>query len=594
MRTRRDHERERAMTLGRIRLLPEALISLPVFGFSFLWVALVQLGEWAALGDDPGNLIVRLASVFAVQVLMFAFPFVTLRFICPRLRTASWNWVLLCSVIVGAFVRGVALGFVFTWTGVTASPEFVFRVAASISHLAVITIILWYLVSEVRGLHALRRQLIGERAQLLDLQEDAQRDLEQLGERATEGIRRSVLESLGGLQTTDSTVLLERLRITIDEVVRPLSHQLAGAGSAWTPPQPPTPTMGVDWPLAIREGLDPVRIRPIIVPVLLIWIGLPIHLFQFGPRLTAGLIATLIITIPVFWLARKAAIRLTVGRGTGAKAAGFVIAVLVGGLALGLATLLYMQGQPQPYVFVVVAPPLALLIAAPIAIAQAARDQDVALAAELQATTEDLRWTLARTRERHRQQEGALARALHGRLQAALAAAFLRLDRAVAEGADDDALRTALQTEVHQAITELDVVATQPDPIEKVVALTRSNWSGTVHLDIALDEWACDALSGDPLCARSVNDLLPELVFNSIKHGSATAITVRLDVADERTLRLTVIDDGSADLITSRYGLGSTLLDEASISWTRTRADGRTTTTCVLPFMAGSPALVTL
>lgn len=582
------------MTSDRIRLLPEALISLPVFGISFLWVALVQLGEWAALGDDPNNLIVRLASVFAVQVLMFAFPFVTLRFICPRLRTANWSWALLISVIVGAFVRGIALGFIFTWTGVTASPEFGFRVAASLTHLAVITIILWYLVSEVRGLHALRRQLIGERAQLLDLQEDAQRDLEQLGDRATADIRRSVLASLGGMRATDSTSLLERLRITIDEVVRPLSHQLAASVSTWTPPQPPTQAMGVNWPLATREGLDPVRIRPIIVPVLLIWIGLPIHLFQFGPRLTAGLIATLIVTIPAFWVARKVAIRSTTGRGTSAKAVAFVIAVLVGGVALGLTTLMYMQGQPQPFVFVVVAPPLALLIAAPIAIAQAARDQDVALESELRTTTADLRWTLARTREQHRQQEGALARALHGRLQASLAAAFLRLDRAVAQGADDDALRTALQTEVHQAIIELDVIPTYPDPIEKVVALTRSNWSEAVQLDVALDQRACEALASDPLCARCVNDLLPELVFNSIKHGSANAIAVRLEIADERTLRLTVIDDGSSDLIASRYGLGSALLDEASITWTRTREGGRTTTTCLLPFMACRTGAVTL
>lgn len=582
------------MTSGRIRLLPEALLSLPVFAISFLWVALVQLGEWAALGDDPRNLIVRLASALAVQVLMFAFPFVTLRVICPQLRKANWNWALLVALMLGAVVRGVTLGWLFALTGVTDSPEFAFRIAASISHLAVITIILWFLVSEVRGLHALRRQLIDERAQLLDLQEEAQRDLAQLGDRATEDIRHSVLARFGGIQATDSRTLLERLRITIDEVVRPLSHQLAAANSTWTPPEAPVRTMGVDWPLAIREGLDPVRIRPIIVPVLLIWIGLPIHLFRFGPRLTAGLVATLIVTIPTFWLARKVAIRLTAGRDTRAKVVGFVVAVLVGGLALGLTTLLYMQGQPQPFVFVFVAPPLALLIAAPIAIAQAARDQDVALAADLRATTADLRWTLARTRERHRQQEGALARALHGRLQASLAAAFLRLDRAVARGADDDTLRTTLQTEVRQAIIELDVISAPPDPFEKVVALTRRNWSGAVELDVALDQRTCDVLAGDPLCARSVNDLLPELVFNSIKHGTAQSITVQLEIADERTLRLTVTDDGGSDLIASRYGLGSALLDEASITWARTRQDGRTTTTCLLPFVARSPAFVTL
>jgi ABC-type multidrug transport system fused ATPase/permease subunit len=576
----------------RFRLLPEALVSVPVFGLSFLWVALVQIGEWAALGDSPGNLALRLVLSLIAHVVMFAFPFITLRVLSPQVSARSRTWLLLLSVVLGAAVRGIVLGILFTATGVTTSPEFVFRVIASISHLAVIVVILWFLVSEVRGLHARRYQLITERDQLQVLQQDAQRDLEQLSDRATGEIRRSILESLGGLRSTDSTELRQRLRTTIDDVVRPLSHKLAAQPTAWAPPQTPPQTMGVDWPLAVREGLNPVRIHPIIVPVLLVWLGLPIHLFQYGPTLTAGLVATLIVAIPAFWLARRVAIRLTSGLGSGAKAVAFVVAVVIGGIALGLATLPYMQGQPQPFLFVVVAPLLALLISGPLAIAEAARDQDRELEADLAATTADLRWMLARTRERYRQQEGALAHALHGRLQASLAAAFLRLDRATAQGIDDEGLLEALQAEVLDAISELDVTDFQPDPIDKLIALTQSNWSGAVHVTFAFDEQAKAALAKDPLCARSVNDLIPELVFNSVRHGSASVIEVRLEVAGPKTLSLSVIDDGSNELNSTYDGLGSTLLNEASIIWARTREEGRTATTCLLPCLSPNAALV--
>ena len=98
-----------------------------------------------------------------------------------------------------------------------------------------------------------------------------------------------------------------------------------------------------------------------------------------------------------------------------------------------------------------------------------------------------------------------------------------------------------------------------------------------------------EALAGDPLCARSVNDLIPELVFNSVRHGNARVIDVQLQIVDSRTLSLTVIDDGSGDLMTTRHGLGSALLDEASISWSRTRVGARTTTTSLLPFLSPSP-----
>jgi signal transduction histidine kinase len=244
-----------------------------------------------------------------------------------------------------------------------------------------------------------------------------------------------------------------------------------------------------------------------------------------------------------------------------------------------------MWNEPQPLVFVIIAPVLALLISSFLAVSEAARDQNLELEAELTATTTDLRWALTRAREQYRQRERGLAHALHGRVQASLAAAFVRLERAVAQGANDDALLVSLQAEILEVLAELDFRGSAPDPIDRVIALTQSNWSGSVHLDFSIEENVKQALSLDSLCARSVNDLIPELVFNSVRHGSATAIRVELELADTRTLCLTVIDDGSNDVIATRYGLGSALLDDSSISWTRTRGGERTTTTCMLPYL---------
>lgn len=580
------------MTSGRFRLIPQALVSVPVFGFSVLWVSLVQVGEGAAAGESAASIPIRLTLLFVVQILMFAFPYLTWRLICPRVRERNWTWLLLVALLVGAVVRGIALGFLLTLVGLTNSPELVFRIVASLTHMAVVVVLLWVVVSEVRGVQSRRRQLLTEREQLMRLQEAAQRDLAHLSDRATDEIRRSILDSLGGLQATNSSELGERLRVTIDDVVRPLSHYLAAQPSAWTAPPASRESSRVDWSLAFREGLDPARIHPVIVPIVLIWLGLPIHLFRFGPTITAAYVATVLVAIPAFWLARKVAIGLTAGRSAGAKATAFVIAVLFGGAVLGLATLPYMQDEPQPFVFVAAAPLLALLISAPWAIAESARDQNRELESGLRESTADLRWTLVRARERYRQREGALAHALHGRLQASLAAAYLRLDRAVAQGADDATLLVSLQAEVLESIQALDVLSAEPDPIDKLITLTQSNWSGAADLNFTVGAQARDALAGDPLCARAVNDLIPELVFNSIRHGGATAIDVRLEVADARTLSLSVGDNGSGDLTSSRYGLGSTLLDEATVHWTRSRSETGTTTTCLLPFLNSRSALV--
>lgn len=245
------------MTPGRIRLLPEALLSVPVFVVSLLWTFIVQLAEGAGAGDGVGSIILRFSLLFALQVLMFLFPYLTWRVLCPHLSSGLWIWLLVVSVIVGAAVRGVALGLLLFLLGVTDSPNLIYRIAASLGHLAVLTFILWYLVSEVRGLHARRRQLLSDRDQLLELQTVAQRNLLRLGDRATAEIQRAILESLGGLRSTDSSELRERLRLTIDDVVRPLSHQFAAQPPVWTPRQADLETTKVDWPLAAREGLDP-------------------------------------------------------------------------------------------------------------------------------------------------------------------------------------------------------------------------------------------------------------------------------------------------------------------------------------------------
>ena len=571
------------MSFRRITLLPGALLSAPVFFLSLLWPVIVQFGESNALGENSRDIAIRLALLFPIQVLMFAFPFLTWRWICPWVPSRNWTWLLLVSVIVGAAVRGIALGILLFLFGISESPEFVFRIVASVGHMGVVTVILWFLVSEVQGLQARRRQLMADRDQLIDLQIAAQRDLEQLGDRAAEEIRLSILQSLGGLQVSDSSELRERLRLTIDEVVRPLSHQLGAQSSAWAPTQPSTEKVRIDWPLAIREGLNPARIHPVVLSLLLLWLGFPIHIFQFAPSIVLAYTFITLLAMPAFWIARKVAIRASIRRGTGFTSMSFIVAVVVGALLMGLATLTYMWDEPQPFVFVIVAPVLALLISSLIAVAEAARDQNLELEADLTATTADLRWALARAREQYRQRERGLAHALHGRIQAPLAAAFLRLEHAVAQGANDDAFLVSLQAEILEVLAELDFRDSAPDPIDKVIALTQSNWSGAVHIDFTVEPHVKQALAIDSLCARSVNDLIPELIFNSVRHGSATAIKVELEMADTRTLCLTVTDDGLNYKIETPYGLGSALLDDSSISWTRSRCGELTTTTCMLP-----------
>ena len=62
------------MTPGRIRLLPDALLSVPVISLSSVWAVIVQLAEGAGRGEGNGSMAVRLTLLVGLQALMFAFP----------------------------------------------------------------------------------------------------------------------------------------------------------------------------------------------------------------------------------------------------------------------------------------------------------------------------------------------------------------------------------------------------------------------------------------------------------------------------------------------------------------------------------------
>lgn len=572
------------MNARRLHLAPDALLTLPVFIVSFAWAVVAHFTDISNNAIDHVPL--RLALLFAVQLVFFAFPFVTWRLICPRVNPRVWVRLLVVAIILGAAVRGAVFGWLLFSTGLTDAPQYAFRTLASVVNMATVTVLLWFVVSEVRSLQVRRRQLLADRDQLLRLQESAQESLDQLGERATDEIRTILLASMRTDDSDSAHDLLRRLRFTIDDVVRPLSHRLAVQGVPWTPPQGSPRSTRVNWLAAVRDGLSPVRIHPLIVTIALIWLGLPVHVVQYGPEYALFLLGTGLVGFPVFWLMKRIAMRCCGLRRPSLRIASFVVAVLIGGESMGLTSLLYMQSQPKPYLFVIMVPIFALLISAPLAVAEEARDQSLAIEADLEATTASLRWTLARTRERHRQQEGALAHALHGRIQATLAAAIVRLDRAVAQGTVDSELIDGLHSEVIGALAALDLEDTDPESIDQVIALTQRNWADAVTITFSATPEARAAIEGDPLCARAVNDLIPELVFNGFRHGKATSIDISVALEDARALVLVVVDNGGMDPRVEGQGMGSQLLDAACMQWSRSRSSARTSTTCRLPWRA--------
>jgi len=218
-----------------------------------------------------------------------------------------------------------------------------------------------------------------------------------------------------------------------------------------------------------------------------------------------------------------------------------------------------------------------------------ARMRDIT--AELAEVNRDLRWSLARINTESWEQNGRLSRALHGPVQSLLHARLLNLRRALeADGtsaSDIESLRADLQRSLAAALSPSD----SPVIVEDVLRDVSGTWTGLAEVGWWIDEDAAALLADDPLCSEAVTDLATEAVSNSIRHGHATSVDVRIDMSDDNLLRLRVIDNGIAT-DKGLPGLGTVLLTRCTFDWSLSR-DEPTTLTARLPLQVRerTPAL---
>jgi signal transduction histidine kinase len=199
-----------------------------------------------------------------------------------------------------------------------------------------------------------------------------------------------------------------------------------------------------------------------------------------------------------------------------------------------------------------------------------------------------LEWNVSRIRENQRQNYRQLSRNLHDRVQAQLSSKYLELDKAVTNDNLPGDFLPAMIASFHASIDDLAASKASVDPIDVVIDKVRENWGNIAKISLESDPAILKSIEEDALCSTSIIDVIPELVFNGIKHGKATKIDLLLELIDGERVRLSVIDNGSFEKVESAMGLGTTILNESCISWTRERSNARTITVSDFAF---SPAL---
>jgi signal transduction histidine kinase len=98
---------------------------------------------------------------------------------------------------------------------------------------------------------------------------------------------------------------------------------------------------------------------------------------------------------------------------------------------------------------------------------------------------------------------------------------------------------------------------------------------------VDVDEQAGAALDVDAVGADIAMEIIAEAVSNAIRHGKAKAVHIEMRGSEDR-LRLTVRNAGST-VAASSHGLGTAMIEDCSLKWSRGPVEGGYALDVVLP-----------
>ena len=486
------------------------------------------------------------------------------------------------ALLLAGFARGFAVWGVGSAFGLISPSELLFRLYAgpffvfgAVATLAIYNaskdrhdIVIADLEKQKSALDSMRKNMHGQVAQ----------QQAELLAKAQEILIPVVEQLRRGLKSQDVSKLAPRLRDTIEDVVRPLSHEIGRATSA-TEAALENASKG----FAVRSrGRFPTKISvgQMVVPSLTtfgsasVTLTVPAAVTNGQPQITA------VIGVLLCWLLTRVAQKGLRNWWVSPIAASFAVAsvmaivTLVTGfvldtLGLGLSSVTLMQ-----YLTMLLF--LALLGFA-MQIARTQRhDAEVQMAkvlGELSVLTAQLRQELWLNRRR-------VASVIHGPIQSALYASAIRLSQEQVKSA---AYLEAIESDIVGALKKLETIEEQ-ESFDEVLNQIKTMWDGVVELNLPPlnTDWA-DRVRANSVATACFTSVIRESVSNAAKHGKASKVWVEVAQVDEHILELKITNDGVPLDSSVVPGFGSSILDEVSLGWRLYNTDRGTTLEIKVP-----------
>ena len=345
-------------------------------------------------------------------------------------------------------------------------------------------------------------------------------------------------------------------------VIRPLSHDLHDNPRYF----PETPLASRRTRIKARDVLSSTTLarpyRPLVTIVFSLLLASPALFFGLGPWfgiLTSALMSALIFAfLGLGWLdARRRYARMHLA----SRVVLMTLTFLALGATLGVAfTLINVWDGGSTWASIIyttlLAPLVCWLLVLPAGI-QAARQS---ILRDTERVNKQLRWELARANALVWQEQQELSTALHHDIQGTLLASAFRLKQVIEAGGDTGAAIDEIRTILDDSVTNLQTSG-RTETLHHLFSELMDRWTGVLDIRATYSGPTRAVIERDRVVMRAIRDMSSEFATNSIKHGRAHAMTVKLSLPSDREVELTMTNDGLPLDNASAPGLGTILIE---------------------------------
>ena len=535
--------------------------------------------------DLHGHAAVRVGISLAALALLFAMLWLARATYLRNAEHYFQPFRVVLTFVGASALRAIAVAWAFEATGVSDGIDWPQRMLPSVigftTALLVVNAVIGSVVEHRRRERLLAREQDAVRQARDVVLTQIDTDLQATAER----IRQEMLARVEIVSEDDPGAAAQSLRDAANQVLRPITRELVDAR--------PAPELLMELDVDRR-----IRIRGLVMtattgrPLLPVWTAVLVMAFG-GPYVISVLPATtalyvLAIGFALVWLAmtigNAVLVRLT-GR---LKPIGRVLAVLsvllVAAVLVALTTPVILEEGPPDVVRRIMLGDLVLIpeMAVALILARVARLQQDSVLQQLEKARDLLRWQLTRARGLQWYDQRALARAMHGTVQSAVALAVVRLEAAEANGTADATLIAAARADIRTALDTLRLGEPKAPGLTSSLTELAGTWVGVCHISWSIHARVAEQLNADPLGSATVSELALEACWNATRHAKAATVEVSLEPSGPSAVGLVVINDGPAPSH-ANPGIGTLMFDEMALDWDLRRHGARTTLSARIP-----------